>query len=107
MLCPPQPPEPLVENWLARHRDPASFVLHMIGIPPTILGVLFIPIYLGLASFPIFLLALVLFVGGFLIQFLGHAIEGTDPGELIMVKRWLGWPYVEFPPARKSRRSVA
>jgi uncharacterized membrane protein YGL010W len=108
MLCLPQPPDPLVEHWLARHRDPISFALHMIGIPPTIFGVLMIPIYLSMASIPLFLLALAAFVGGFLIQFLGHAIEGTDPGEIIMIKKKLGWSYVEFPPPRKPRRrSVA
>jgi hypothetical protein len=42
-----------------------------------------------------------------MIQFLGHALEGTDPGEIILLKRKLGWSYVEIPPARKSRRGVA
>ena len=56
MICPPQPPAPLVEDWLDRHRDPGSFVLHMIGIPPTILGVLLIPVYVLLLSVPLFLL---------------------------------------------------
>jgi len=107
MLCPPLPPEPLVARWIARHRNPISFVLHMVGIPPTILGVLLIPIYTPLLSVPLFLFALTIFVGGFLIQFLGHALDGSDPGEIIMVKRWLGWPYVEFPPPRRSRRGVA
>jgi hypothetical protein len=78
----------------------------MIGIPPTILGVLMIPIYLMLRSVPLFLLALAFFVGGYLVQFLGHALEGTDPGEIIMLKRKLGWSYVEIAPHRQSRRSV-
>ena len=38
MLEPSLPPDPLVEHWLARHLTWTSFVLHMIGIPPTILG---------------------------------------------------------------------
>jgi Protein of unknown function (DUF962) len=75
-------------------------ILHMIGIPPTILGVLFIPIYLTLFSLPVFLLALALFIGGYLLQFLGHLLEGTDPGEIIYFKRKLGLPYVEFPAPR-------
>lgn len=107
MLCPPQPPDPLVEYWLVRHRGPVSFALHMVGIPLTILGVLLIPVYVLLASTPIFLLSLALFVGGYIIQFLGHGLEGSDPGELILIKRWLGWSYVEVAPARKSRRRVA
>jgi uncharacterized membrane protein YGL010W len=106
MICPPLPPAPLVQNWFARHRDPGSFVLHMIGIPPTILGVLMIPIYVFLFSVPLFLFALACFVGGYLIQFLGHALEGTDPGEIILLKRKLGRSYVDVAPARKSRSGV-
>ncbi len=72
----------------------------MIGIPPTILGVLFVPIYLTLLSVPIFYVALALFVGGYVLQFAGHVLEGTDPGEIIYFKRKLGLPYVEFPQPR-------
>src|SRR3954465_11179224 len=70
MICPPLPPSPLIVDWIDRHRNPASFVLHMFGILPTILGVLLIPVYVTLMSVPIFLLALALFVGGYLVQFL-------------------------------------
>ncbi len=107
MLCPPQSPGMLVQGWIARHRDPVSFGLHMIGIPPTILGVLLIPIYSFTMSVLLFLFALALFLGGYMVQFLGHAIEGTDPGEIILLKRRLGLPYVDIAPAQASRRSVA
>ncbi|MBV8078284.1 MAG: DUF962 domain-containing protein [Planctomycetaceae bacterium] len=107
MICPPLPPAPLVQNWFERHRDPGSFVLHMIGIPPTILGVLMIPIYVFLFSVPLFLFALACFVGGYLIQFLGHALDRTEPGELTYLKRKLGWSYVEITPARNSQHGVA
>jgi uncharacterized membrane protein YGL010W len=106
MICPPLSPSRLVQGWMDRHRDPTSFVLHMVGIPPTILGVLMIPIYVLLVSVPLFLVALALFVGGYLIQFLGHALEGTDPGEIILLKRKLGRSYVDVAPARKSRSGV-
>ena len=102
MIDPPLPPDPLVQHWLRRHQGYTSFILHMIGIPPTILGVLFVPIYLTLLSLPIFLVALALFIGGYLLQFAGHAIEGTDPGEIIYFKRKLGLPYVEFPQGRSQ-----
>ena len=88
MLCPPLADDPLVEEWLSRHRGALSFALHMVGIPPTVLGVVLIPVYVVLLSVPVFLLALALFVGGYLIQFLGHALEGTDPGEIMLLKRW-------------------
>ena len=106
MICPPLTPSRLVENWLGRHQGPLSFVLHMIGIPPTILGVLLIPVYLYCLSLPIFLFALTMFVGGYLLQFLGHAVEGTDPGEIIYFKRKLGLSYVDIAPARRTRQEA-
>ncbi|MFO0888713.1 MAG: Mpo1-like protein [Isosphaeraceae bacterium] len=101
MVNPPTVPHRLIRHWLDRHPDPVSFLLHMIGIPPTILGVLLFSIYVVLLSRPIFILALALFLGGYLLQFAGHAIERTDPGEIIYFKRKLGLPYVEFPPGRR------
>jgi hypothetical protein len=102
---------PLIDDWMERHRNPASFVLHMIGIPPTILGVLLIPVYVLLVSIPIFLLALTMFVGGYLIQFLGHAIDGTEPGEITYLRRKLGWSYAPISPGATptagSNRGVA
>jgi hypothetical protein len=97
MVYPPLPPNRLVRHWIERHPNPTSFILHMIGIPPTILGVLLCPVYLALLSFSLFVIALALCLGGFALQFAGHALEGTDPGEIIYFKRKLGLPYVEFP----------
>jgi uncharacterized membrane protein YGL010W len=89
MIFTPQPPSPLVNNWIERHRDARSFVLHLFGIPCTILGVLLMPIYILLLSFTLFLFALTLFVGGFLIQFLGHGLDGTEPGEIKGIRIWM------------------
>jgi hypothetical protein len=107
MLCPPLSPSKLVNNWVERHRNPVSFALHMVGIPPTILGVLLIPVWVFQLSVPIFLFALAMFVGGYAFQFLGHALERTDPGEIIYFKRKLGMSYVDVAPARTSRSGVA
>jgi uncharacterized membrane protein YGL010W len=106
MICPPLPPSRLVRNWIERHRDPVSFALHIVGIPPTILGVLLVPVWLFGLSLSVFLVALGSFVGGYLVQFLGHALEGTDPGEVIFFKKKLGWSYVDIAPARRSRSSA-
>ena len=103
MLCPPQAPSPLIEHWLERHRGVTSFALHMVGIPLTVLGALMLPISLPAASWAIAGLSLGLFILGFLLQFLGHFLEGTDPGEIIALKRRLGLPYVEFPTGRSRR----
>ena len=99
MICPPLPHLDLIEDWMARHRNSTSFALHMIGIPPTILGVLLIPVYVMQLSVPIFLLALALFVGGYLVQFLGHAVDGTEPGEIMYLRGRLGWTYSKIPQA--------
>ncbi len=111
MICPPLRRWRLIDDWMARHRDPTSFVLHMLGIPPTILGVLLIPVYVALVSIPIFLFALALFVGGYLVQFLGHVVDWTEPGEIAYFRRKLGWSYAKIapvPPATAgSSRSVA
>ena len=89
MIYPPQSPSPLVNNWIERHRDPRSFVLHLLGIPCTILGVLLLPIYVLLMSFSLFLIALVLFLGGFGLQFLGHGLDGSEPGEIKALRLWV------------------
>jgi uncharacterized membrane protein YGL010W len=90
MLYPPHAPAPLVENWRARHRDPRSLVLHLIGIPPTVIAVLLLPVGLAAWSWRIFVLSLALFVGGYLIQFLGHVFDRTIPGELMALRRLVG-----------------
>jgi uncharacterized membrane protein YGL010W len=104
MIEPPLTPDPRVQRWLLRHPHPTSFILHMIGIPLTFLGALFVPIYICLLSWSLFLVALALFVGGYSLQFAGHLLEGTDPGEVIYFKRKLGMTFVEFPRARGPRR---
>src|SRR4051794_31282264 len=110
MIGPPMTPMPLIQNWMDRHRDHRSFVLHMFGIPPTILGVLLIPIYVMLISVPIFLFALSMFVGGYLIQFLGHALDRSEPGEIRYLRNKLR-PYAKIShtpaPAGTSSRGIA
>ncbi len=101
MVNPPTVPHRLIAHWLDRHLDPVSFFLHMIGIPLTILGVLLFSVYVGLFSLPICMFSVALFAGGYLLQFAGHAIERTDPGEVIFFKRKLGLNYVEFPAERR------
>ncbi|WP_435005425.1 Mpo1-like protein [Tundrisphaera lichenicola] len=107
MLYPPQSPSPLVNDWIERHRDPRSFVLHLFGIPGTILGVLLMPIYLLLLSIPVFAFALVLFLGGFGLQFLGHALDGTEPGEIRGLRMWWARRREARAQARPPRMSMA
>ena len=80
---------PMLNNWLKRHQNRTSLLLHIIGIPLTILA---IPI----AVFHWYITAAVLFVSGYALQFIGHGIEGNDAGEAIIVKKLLKKPYTDI-----------
>lgn len=75
-------------NYAERHRHPFNRLLHVIGLPITFL----LPLFL-LSGGHLFY-ALLSFIAGYGLQFLGHAIEGNDAGEICLLKRWLGRPYV-------------
>jgi hypothetical protein len=78
-------------NWLERHQHPFNFAIHLLGIPAALLGLVllfFLPWYWGVG----------LLVLGYLLQYLGHRVEGNDVGELIPIKRALGLPVVAVVP---------
>ncbi|NQV28187.1 MAG: DUF962 domain-containing protein [Rhodopirellula sp.] len=81
-----------ITNYLARHQHGANKALHLVGVPLTF-GV---SIVLLMQQEPVW--AAAAFIGGYVLQFLGHAIEGNDAGELILIKKALGKPYREFAP---------
>ncbi len=79
-------PNPIVtayENWLSRHRNRTSFWLHMAGIPACFVAA---PVLLILQQW---VPAAACFVGGYVVQFVGHAIEGNRSGEELLVRRLL------------------
>jgi hypothetical protein len=75
-----------LENWLARHRHPASLVLHAVGIPACFVAAPILAI-LGMWGW-----AAAAFLGGYALQFLGHGIEGNRSGEELLVRRLMGKP---------------
>lgn len=83
-------------NYVERHRHPANQALHIVGVPLTFV-VSIILLIAGQWAW-----AIGAFVGGYVLQFIGHVIEGNDAGEVILVKRILGMPYVEFGPLSDS-----
>lgn len=87
-----------LSNYRLRHRHPANIVLHAIGLPLTFV----VPIPLLVHVSPGW--AAAAFVAGYAFQFVGHAIEGNDAGEVILVKKMLGMSYVDIvdPPNRSS-----
>ena len=79
-----------LNNYLPRHRNRVNQALHLIGVP---LSFVVAPI-LACRGFPWFW-HVGCFVGGYLLQFAGHAVEGNDAGEVVFVKKKLGLPYNE------------
>ncbi len=61
----------LVDGYKSQHQHPLNKLCHMIGVPMITI------------AWPLFLFrwrwALVLFVTGWILQFVGHAIEGNRP----------------------------
>jgi len=64
-------PNDLVSNYKSKHQHPLNRLSHTIGIPLIVL------------SLPLFFFswrwALAVFVLGWILQFVGHAIEGNQP----------------------------
>ena len=79
-------------DYAARHRHPANIALHAIGLPITFL----LPLWLLAIGEGFF--ALLAFLAGYGLQFLGHAIEGNDAGEVVLLKRLLGREAVPIAP---------
>jgi hypothetical protein len=77
-----------LKNYLERHQHPVNQALHLIGVPLTFL------VSLAFAVQQEWIWAAGCFVMGYLLQFAGHAVEGNDAGETILVKKALGLPYV-------------
>lgn len=86
------------KNYRERHLHPGNQLCHLLGLPVTFI----LPIHYFVWSYPP-QWALIAFVVGYVLQFIGHAIEGNDAGELILIKRCLGRRYVEFGPRHPSR----
>ena len=86
-------------NWLLRHQNGFNFAIHMIGIPLAFAGVpllFLVEWYWGVGAI----------VGGYLLQWLGHRVEGNDVGEFIPFKKMLGLPYVAIAPQFQHRSDI-
>ena len=80
-----------LKNYLPRHRNRVNQGLHLIGVPLTFVGTPW-TFLAGAAPWWPF----VCFVGGYLLQFAGHAVEGNDAGEVVFFKKKLGMAYTEY-----------
>src|SRR5437660_333861 len=81
----------IIKNWLERHQHPFNFWIHLLGIPLAVAG-------LVLLCFGYVVWGIAGLVLGYLLQYLGHLVEGNDVGEWAAIKRLLGLPYVSISP---------
>lgn len=88
-----RPVRRILRNWRERHRHPFNFWIHMLGIPLAVAGVVMFCMQIWAWGAAAFLL-------GYLLQYVGHRVEGNDVGEWAAIKRMLGRPYVGVAPAR-------
>ena len=92
-------------HWRRRHRHPVSFGLHLLGIPLTIASIPLAIVQLSQDQWSLWWRPVALFVGGYLLQWIGHLIEGNDMGEVILIKKRLGKPYVAVSPKYAAQQN--
>lgn len=82
-----------LKNYLPRHRNRVNQGLHLIGVP-----LVFVVTPWTILAGTALWWPCVCFVGGYLLQFAGHAVEGNDAGEVVFLKKSLGMHYTEYGP---------
>lgn len=81
-------------RYWQRHQHPVDKVLHIIGVPMCfVVTPVLIVVQLLDGAWDLWWRPAAVFVVGYALQFIGHAIEGNDAGETCAVKKWLGRPY--------------
>lgn len=94
-----------LQDWLVRHQHPASRFLHAVAIPLLPLAGVLAVVQLLHGEWSLWWRPVLLFVASYALQWAGHRIEGNDMGEVILVKRLLGKPYVAVAPPRPTGAS--
>jgi hypothetical protein len=86
-------------NWLERHQHPFNRGIHLLGIPMALAGV----VLFFLLPWDEWYWGVLAFIGGYVLQWVGHLVEGNDLGEWAAIKRMLGLPYVSISPRWQSQ----
>jgi hypothetical protein len=86
-----------LNNYLPRHTNRINRALHLVGVPLTFIGTPWTFIAGAAWYYP-----LGCFIGGYVLQLVGHVIEGNDAGEVVFLKQKLGMPYTEYAPGGPS-----
>lgn len=88
----------LWSEWRIRHQHPASLALHAVGIPLTVAAAVLAVLQLREWRWDLWWRPAALLAFGYLLQWLGHRIEGNTMGEVILIRKWRGRPYVAVAP---------
>lgn len=75
----------------------------MVGIPLAVSCIPLAIVQLTRDQWDLWWRPVVLLAVGYLLQWIGHRIEGNDMGEVIVVKKWLGRSYVAVSPKFEDR----
>ena len=94
------------ERYWQRHCHPVSRWLHFIGVPLTLVAAgLFIACAVT-GSWISWWRPAVFLVVCYLLQWVGHWIEGNDMGEIILIKKCIGRPFVAVSPRYAKNQSL-
>ena len=69
-----------VTDYCRRHAHPVNAVLHLIGVPMVFVGIYY-------AFTGRLVNGLILFILGYLLQYLGHKAQGNEVGEVTLIKK--------------------
>ena len=95
----------ILASWFERHQHPLSLVLHFVGIPLTIIALVLAVWQLAAGRWDLWWRPVSLLVLGYLLQWLGHCIEGNDMGEIILVKKKIHRPYIAISPRYQPKNN--
>jgi len=91
-----------LKQWRRRHQHPISLTLHLVGIPLIPLAGWLAAIQLADGAWSLWWRPVGLLVTSYGLQWIGHRLEGNDMGEIILIKKLFGIPYIAVAPRRRS-----
>jgi len=96
-----------LKQWRRRHLHPVSLALHVLAIPMIPLGGGLAVLQLADGAWSLWWRPITVLAISYGLQWIGHRIEGNDMGEVILIKKMLGRPYLAEAPKPADRISPA
>ncbi len=93
----------IISNWIARHQHRTSQLLHALGIPMLVAGLLLGAWQLYHQLWAVWYRPVALITISYILQAIGHAIEGNDMGEVVLIKKLLKKPYIAIAPQQRHK----